>query len=345
MFLLLIGTLLCGILPVFVKNALFKCECLTDVCKRDCRARRGKLITSFLIYFGGGVLLGTCLLHLLPEAREKFEDHDDHDDTATLHNSTDIFNQLYFHDSDGGGEEFSMTEFIVCCGFFAVYLFEEIVHFFLGGHSHVPTETRAIRSLSRSSSCVGTPRLSQCSISVSGEYKPQPPTALTQASVELREPPKLTDTFSVAGLLTVAALSFHSLFEGFAIGLRPDAKSTWFVFAAVAFHKYVIAFVVGLEVLAGGGKNIQVYIYMTVFAFMSPIGMAIAMITSSNVEDSSPLTVGVLNAIATGTLLYVTFMEILQREEKKDIATWIQLIATFSGFCLMALMQYISTFA
>lgn len=294
------------------------------------------------------MLLGTCLLHLLPEAREGFEpDHHDHGIDKDSNNlSTTTTEETFNNNTDSRGEDehheqFPLPEFIVCLGFFAVYLFEEIVHFFLGGHSHVPPTNKAIRSFSRSNSCVGAPRLSNASI----EYKPRKTSNLPTISVEVIEAPNLTDKFSLAGLLTVAALSFHSLFEGFAVGLRPDAVSTWVVFAAIAVHKYVIAFVVGLEVLAGGGKNIQVYIYMTVFSFMSPLGMAIAMITQSNVEDTSPLTVSVLNAIATGTLLYVTFFEILQREEHKDISTWIQLIATSCGFALMCLMQFASTFA
>lgn len=78
---------------------------------------------------------------------------------------------------------------------------------------------------------------------------------------------------------------------------------------------------------------------------MSPAGMAIAMITQSNVEETNPMVVSVLNAISTGTLLYVTFFEILQRDGKKDIVSWMQLVATAAGFGVMALMQYGSTFA
>ncbi|XP_035222245.1 zinc transporter ZIP1-like [Stegodyphus dumicola] len=332
MFLLLIGTLIFGISPVFVQKKLFQCKCSGETCEKSCRARKGKIITSFLIFFGGGVLLGTCFLHLLPEAREGFESDDEKVINVT-ENATD-------EGKNEDHEKFSIPEFIVCCGFFAVYCFEEIVHFFLGGHTHVPTENRAIRSFSRKNSCS-----SRCSIgelSTSGDHKvpkdtPAPPPPYYEEHHDIPE------KISLVGLLTVAALSFHSLFEGFAVGLRPDVIGTWMVFSAIAVHKYVISFVVGLEILANGGKNMQIYIYMSIFALMSPIGMAIAMITQSNVEDSSPLTVSVLNAIATGTLLYVTFFEILQRQEHKDISTWLQLIATFAGFALMCLMQYVST--
>ncbi|GFT40664.1 zinc transporter ZIP1 [Nephila pilipes] len=340
MFLLLIGTLFFGILPVYVKKTLFKCECNSETCKISCRARKGKLITSFLIYFGGGVLLGTTFLHLLPESREAFEDHH-HEANASTNTTGD--------DDDDHHESFPIPEFIVCCGFFAVYLFEEIVHFFFGGHTHVPSENKALRSFSTTSACSNAVPCIESGLTGSGKHKPSTTDVqqIIQSSASLvkNDHRHETSSFSLTGLLTVAALSFHSLFEGFAIGLRPDAVSTWIVFAAISVHKFVIAFVVGLEVLATGGKNTHVYSYMSVFSFMSPLGMAIAMITQSNLEDSNPMTVSVLNAIATGTLLYVTFFEILQRDEHKEIATWLQLIATSAGFVVMCIMQFGSTFA
>ncbi|GIY04216.1 zinc transporter ZIP1 [Caerostris darwini] len=340
MILLLVGTLIFGILPVYVKKNLFRCDCNSETCKPNCKARKGKLITSFLIYFGGGVLLGTTFLHLLPESREAFEDHG-HGDSANKDAAKAEGKEEDHHES------FPMPEFIVCCGFFAVYLFEEIVHYFLGGHTHVPSENKALRSFSKSSAC--EPSV-ESGLSRSGEHRMSiEKTDKIQSTADLveddhhhhHEPP----SFSLTGLLTVAALSFHSLFEGFAVGLRPDAMSTWIVFAAISVHKFVISFVVGLEVLATGGKNKHVYSYMSVFAIMSPLGMLIAMITDNNLEDSSPMTVSVLNAIATGTLLYVTFFEILQRDEHKDIATWVQLVATSAGFAVMCFIQYGSTFA
>lgn len=341
MFLLLIGTLIFGILPVYVNKTLFRCDCDSDVCKPSCKARKGKVITTFLIFFGGGVLLGTTFLHLLPESREAFEEEPEPVNCSIVGtNSTEE------HDHEHG-ESFPIPEFIVCCGFFAVYIFEEIVHYFLGHHSHVPSEDKALRKFSRSISCSLPPQIEGI-YTGSGKHAPPP---VTQSTVTLvtegggHSHSHIPATFSLSGLLTVAALSFHSLFEGFAIGLQKTDYGTWIIFSAIAVHKFVLAFVVGLEVLATGGKNSHVYSYMAVFACMSPAGMAIAMITQSNVEETNPMVVSVLNAISTGTLLYVTFFEILQRDGKKDIVSWMQLVATAAGFGVMALMQYGSTFA
>lgn len=303
-------------------------------------------MTSFLIYFGGGVLLATCLVHLLPEAREGFENHEKLMNIKLNESKTD---------DDGHHEKMAIPEMVACFGFFAVYLVEEVIHFFLGHghtHTHVPTETRAIRSLSRNNSCRSSSRPSDLG-GFSGSYK-QPkeePVSFTMSAEKICENESNSSIsssycagFTVSGLLTVAALSFHSLFEGFAIGLQDTDSKLWILFGAVSVHKLVIAFVVGLEVLATGGRDLLVIIYMTVFSIMSPLGMVLAMITQSEIEDSAPLAVGTLNAIATGTLLYVTFCEILQREEEhNNLQGWQQFISTFLGFGVMCLVQYITT--
>jgi len=60
-------------------------------------------IISLLMFFGGGVLLATCFLHLMPEVRESFS-------TALPH------------------IEFPIAEIVFIVGFFLVYLLEDIVH-------------------------------------------------------------------------------------------------------------------------------------------------------------------------------------------------------------------------
>ena len=356
---LLIGTLVSGISPIAVTQSLLKCGCTKSVCEPKCKARKGKVVTSFLIYFGGGVLLATCLVHLLPEAREGFENYYDKQQDNNGNGSTTEATLLTTlapnlttegeQDGDDHHEEFSLPEFIVCCGFFAVYLLEEIVHYALGshGHSHIPSESRAIRSLSRSESCSSAKLSPEPIVIFNSSGKAAPSAESQEAICDSESTNGITSSeISITGLLTVVALSFHSLFEGFAIGIQGSDSRVWILFAAVAVHKFVIAFVVGLEVLTGGGRRTLVIIYMSVFAAMSPLGMIIASITKASLEDDNPLLVGILNAIATGTLLYVTFCEILQREEEhKNLSSWKQFIATILGFGVMCVVQYLTTLA
>ena len=58
-------------------------------------------------------------------------------------------------------------------------------------------------------------------------------------------------------------------------------------------------------------------VHMALFAAMSPAGILIVIATQESVvsEDSSPVLI-LLSAVATGTILYIVFFEILQRSHK-----------------------------
>ena len=50
----------------------------------------------------------------------------------------------------------------------------------------------------------------------------------------------------------VASLSFHSVIAGLALGLEEDEGGVWINFTAIAMHKFVIAFSVGVELVTSG---------------------------------------------------------------------------------------------
>ena len=86
---------------------------------------------SAMLCIGGGVLLCTVFVHMIPEVRENIEsarklgvwggadDHDGHDD----------------HEHD---HAYPLAELIVCAGFFIIYFIEASVNkvFGLQGHAH-----------------------------------------------------------------------------------------------------------------------------------------------------------------------------------------------------------------
>ena len=59
---------------------------------------------------------------------------------------------------------------------------------------------------------------------------------------------------AIRTFFVVAALSFHSVIEGMAITLEDGSTEIWTVFLAVSMHKYVIAFSLGVELLAAEVK-------------------------------------------------------------------------------------------
>ena len=70
------------------------------------------LITSTLLCFGAGVLLSTCMLHILPEVQEGLAEAQAKLDIEWL------------------------GELVVCAGFFLVYLVEELAHMMLHRTPH-----------------------------------------------------------------------------------------------------------------------------------------------------------------------------------------------------------------
>ena len=55
---------------------------------------------------------------------------------------------------------------------------------------------------------------------------------------------------AIRTFFVVAALSFHSVIEGMTLGLEKDGSGIWMSFLAISSHKFVIAFSVGVELLA-----------------------------------------------------------------------------------------------
>jgi zinc transporter 1/2/3 len=141
-------------------------------------------------------------------------------------------------------------------------------------------------------------------------------------------------------LMIVIALSFHSIFEGLAIGLQDTAPHVWQLLVAVSVHKLLLAFVVGLDVYNETKSIGRVLVYMVPFATMSPLGVLIASFTKMGVNA---LVEGVLTAIATGSLLYITFFEILLRERScSKLSGFLQFFAVLLGFSLMVLLQQLT---
>ena len=92
--------------------------------------RRQTVISSVLSCFGGGVILATTMLHMLPEIIEGLAE-----EAASL--------ELEF-----------LPQLVFCAGFFMIFLVEELAEALLGGHTESETlhRTMSVRKSSRSSS-------------------------------------------------------------------------------------------------------------------------------------------------------------------------------------------------
>lgn len=363
---------------------------------------RTGLIVSLLLAFGGGVLLCTTFLHLLPEVKENVE---------RLQASGEL-PRVGFH----------LAEFLMCVGFFTMYFIEQCVHSYLHARDErrQRTETTASafrRGLSvRESSSVTAAATTAAAAARRKKLNDQRNGSISiaeliendandsggsgsgsggnatgkyiLATVEIRpksdgitaQPhhhahghahahrhghshlhlPVAADktaggdassggdedavATSLRGLLIVLALSVHELFEGLAVGLEGSAANVWYLFGAVAAHKLVLAFCVGVELIVSRTRPWLAFVYVLTFSVVSPIGIGIGILVSSHVDgggaaggDGGGMVSVLLQGLASGTLLYVVFFEILQ----KDKSGLLQLVAVLVGFFIMFGLQFI----
>lgn len=195
------------------------------------RRARGAANTMLrlILNFGGGVLLCTTFLHLLPEVREGVQQLID---DSTLSADTPMVDQL--------------AEFIMCLGFFVMYSVEELVHGLIGSgdchahgsddhhhhhhhhhsendsdHVHQPQqkESNGVTNLSYDKDEPVSGRVANYNSCSSLE------TAADKKATQTAQPEKSTASTRLVlrGFLIVGALSIHELFEGLAVGLEKNA--------------------------------------------------------------------------------------------------------------------------
>ncbi|KAJ8981535.1 hypothetical protein NQ317_006696 [Molorchus minor] len=271
------------------------------------------LLISLLLCFGGGVLLYTTFIHLQPEVRQSFE-------SLERRGRLPQFG-------------FPPSELVFCLGFFFVYLIEEVVHLLLDRKMHDEPLHRSlsVRRCSSNKDLSNSKKLlnSQTTINVEKHG---------HSHHEMDE--SLKNSFG--GFLAVLALSFHAVFEGLAVGLESSVQKVWYLFAAIATHKLVIGFCVGLELVTSKTKIMLMLLYIGTFALVTPLGIGIGIILSGKSDSSEDITSLVLQGMAAGTLLYVVFFEVLARErENQHSGVW-QLLSILCGFAVMLLLQFLS---
>lgn len=293
------------------------------------------MFISLLLCFGGGVLLFTTFIHLQPEVRESF---------AQLEASHAIPNI---------GNGIPISELVFCFGFFFVYLIEEIVHVCL----HKKIENGALhRSLSircsgKKDSGLSIPRVTLNKfddgnisfISTSNKELLNSQSTISEKNSEHGHSHFQTSIKnSFSGFLAVMALSFHAVFEGLAVGLEGSAKNVWYLFTAIATHKFVIGFCVGIELVTSKTKLMLLILYIGTFALVTPLGIGIGILLSESSGSQVDVISVVLQGMAAGTLLYVVFFEVLARERSNSHSGIWQLLAIIVGFAVMIALQILT---
>lgn len=291
---------------------------------------------SMLLCIGGGVLLCTTFLHLLPEVSENIAELQEDDNLPDL--------------------SFHLAELLMCIGFFVMYFVEEAVHGYLERRNKRNAMENAFhRTLSVRRGSNETTN----NISTTDLIPPKSISTIDLVPSSLENPKAnghghthhsehghdghshlvFEDSLvvSLRGLLIVLALSIHELFEGLAVGLESSASNVWYMFGAVSAHKLVIAFCIGVELVTNKTKTYLVIVYVGMFAVVSPLGIGIGIAVSQSSLDHMEIASVFLQGLASGTLLYVVFFEILQKDRTGGMRNYLSIVL---GFCIMFALSF-----
>ncbi|CAN0485111.1 unnamed protein product [Ectocarpus sp. 8 AP-2014] len=133
-------------------------------------------------------------------------------------------------------------------------------------------------------------------------------------------------------LALLLALSVHSVMEGLGVGAK--TTKAYNLLFAIGVHKGLAAYALGASLLQSGVHGKQVTLFVLAFSAMTPLGILLGAIIEKDGEDDSAGAVCV--ALAAGTFLYVSLMEVLPPELASPENGWSKMGSLLSGFVVSA---------
>ena len=318
------------------------------------------LLLQMMMQFGGGVLLCTIFVDLLPEVKNDYNNYQLNNGTffgqnLVKHNNYDETGKNHIH-------EIPYIELIICIGFFTVYFFECLMNALIDYHQQKHKDQNDLKLKSEKfqehnkfelDQLISPSTYNRVNSEDNGGRTLASTTFINKHQSNLLE---ITDSskqkfiyhfenysnvqlFFVSlmkGLVIIIAFSVHSIFDGLVIGLQSTRSRIWTMLFAISTHKLVIAFVISVELYQQSKRISIVIINMALFSMMSPIGIVIIILAESSIKDSfkSSPSIIILNALAIGTILYIVFFEILQKINV-NLTGLIQFASMIFGFIVM----------
>ena len=174
---------------------------------------------------------------------------------------------------------------------------------------------------------------------ISSETK-GPNTNVHSPNAENDRPTRDHTRSKVRSVILLAALSFHMVFDGLALGLLDKDNDVWTLLFALCVHKILVFLSIGIETFELFESLCKCVSLLFCFSFISPLGIIIGVtVTSSGDELSQSAAAAILQSVATGTFIYVTFFEILHREYDDDRPDLLKVLCTVVGFALVGAVK------
>lgn len=264
-----------------------------------------RTVLSLISCFAGGVFLAACLLDIIPDYL------------------SDINAEL---DAQKVEIDFPLPEFIIAAGFFTVLILERIVLYCreMGGvreeREPLIPENRNGHMHGHGHSHGASPDLEGSGHHVHVDFQAHSP---------------------FRSFMLFLSLSLHSVFEGLAIGLQNTDSKVLEICIAILVHKSIIVFSLSVKLVQSAVGPLWVMAYIGVFAMMSPIGIAIGISVMEAQLTAGALIQAVLEGLAAGTFVYITFLEILPHELNSPGKQLLKVLFILVGFSVMAALTFL----
>ncbi|XP_030854566.1 zinc transporter ZIP1-like isoform X1 [Strongylocentrotus purpuratus] len=284
-------------------------------------------VISLLNSAAAGIFLSIALVHLLPDVRMIFDK---------------ALNITHGGEVEGGGMAmgFDWTGFTAGVGFLFVVFVEQLMVWCL------ESSERTDYTASDTSHLV-KPTTGESDTDGHGDYgalrERSPSECQSEASVTVqRGLDNLQPLTSFRAIVLLVSLSLHGLFEGLALGLQLEEQDTIDLLIAISIHKGIESFTVLLRFAQLPGRDVLKWSCLIIFSLTSPIGIGIGISLADPSVDADGLLVnGILQGLATGTFMFVTFVELLPAELAGKGDRLLKYTCLIAGFGLMCVLTQI----
>ncbi|XP_059203511.1 zinc transporter ZIP1 [Centropristis striata] len=260
-----------------------------------------RTVLSLISCFAGGVFLAACLLDIIPDYL------------------SDINAEL---DAQELKTDFPIPEFIIAAGFFMVLILERIV---LNCREVRGAQEERAPLIPDNRNGHGHGHGTSPDLESSGQH--------VHVDFQAHSP--------FRSFMLFLSLSLHSVFEGLAIGLQNTDSKVLEICIAILVHKSIIVFSLSVKLVQSAVRPLWVAAYIGVFALMSPIGIAIGISVIEAQLAAGAMIQVVLEGLAAGTFVYITFLEILPHELNSPGKQLLKVLFILLGFTVMATLTFL----
>ncbi|NXG66723.1 S39A3 protein, partial [Hemiprocne comata] len=280
------------------------------------KARCSRKVLSLCNSFGGGVFLATCFNALLPALRGKLDEVLQQGNVTT---------------------DYPVAETIMMVGFFVTVFVEQLIMTFQKEKpSFIDLETFNAGSDAGSDSEYESPFISSSRGRPS--YGDHGDHGHHSHGLSIQE-------LSRSGPLRLVGLAFalcaHSILEGLALGLQEEGSKVINLFLGVAVHETLVAVALGVSMAKASLPMRDALKLAVTVSLMIPLGISIGMGIESTQSAASSIISLLLQGIAGGTFLFVTFFEILAKELEDKNNRLLKVLFLVLGYTVLAGLVFI----